>query len=316
MPWRGSMISAVPTALAHVLASPGTAAQAAVVALCGEALSGQVVAAIRAAVPGARIVNIYGPTEATVFATTYTVDSAGEVAGPPPIGRLIWNKRAFVLDEALGLVPPGVAGELYLAGGLARGYLNRPGLTAERFVAARSARPGSGCTGPGTWPAGTRRASWSTWAGAMTRSRSAGSGSSWARSRRCWPPTPEWHRPGRGAGGPAGRQAAGRVRGPRGRDGPGPGRAAGRRRPGAARLHGARRGRGAGQAAADRERQAGPPRPARPGLRLGRRSLPGAGHRPGTGPVRAVRRGPRHRTRSASTTASSTWAATPCSRPC
>ncbi len=142
MPWRGSMISAVPTALAHVLASPGTAAQAAVVALCGEALSGQVVAAIRAAVPGARIVNIYGPTEGTVFATTYTVDSAGEVAGPPPIGRLIWNKRAFVLDEALGLVPPGVAGELYLAGGLARGYLNRPGLTAERFVASPFGAPG------------------------------------------------------------------------------------------------------------------------------------------------------------------------------
>jgi amino acid adenylation domain-containing protein len=141
-PWRGSMISAVPTALAHVLASPGTAARAAVVALCGEALTGPVVAAIQAAVPGARIVNIYGPTEGTVFATTYTVDGAGEVAGSPPIGRLIWNKRAFVLDETLGLVPPGVAGELYLADGLARGYLNRPGLTAERFVACPFGGPG------------------------------------------------------------------------------------------------------------------------------------------------------------------------------
>jgi amino acid adenylation domain-containing protein len=134
-PWRGSMISAVPTALAHVLASPGTAAQAGVVALCGEALTGQVVAAIRAAVPGARIVNLYGPTEATVYVTTYDVDCADEGAGSPPIGWLIWNRRAFVLDEALRLVPPGVAGELYLAGGLARGYLKRPDLTAERFVA-------------------------------------------------------------------------------------------------------------------------------------------------------------------------------------
>jgi len=134
-PWRGSMISAVPTALVHVLTSPGTVAGAAVVALCGEAVTGQVVAVIRATVPGARIVNIYGPTEGTVFATTYTVDGVGEAAGSPPIGRLIWNKRAFVLDGALRLVPPGVAGELYLAGGLARGYLNRPGLTAERFVA-------------------------------------------------------------------------------------------------------------------------------------------------------------------------------------
>ncbi len=134
-PWRGSMISAVPTALAQVLAAPGTTAHAPVVALCGEAVTGQVVAVIRAAVPGARIVNIYGPTETTVYATAYTADSAREVAGSPPIGRPIRDRRAFVLDGALGLVPPGVAGELYLAGGLARGYLNRPGLTAERFVA-------------------------------------------------------------------------------------------------------------------------------------------------------------------------------------
>ncbi|HLK02569.1 MAG TPA: amino acid adenylation domain-containing protein, partial [Streptosporangiaceae bacterium] len=141
-PWHGSMISAVPTALAHVLASPGTAARAAVVAVCGEAVTAQVVAAIKAAVPGARIVNLYGPTEATVFATAYTVEGGDADAGAPPIGRLIWDRRAFVLDEALRLVPPGVSGELYLAGGLARGYLNRPDLTAERFVACPFGSPG------------------------------------------------------------------------------------------------------------------------------------------------------------------------------
>jgi nonribosomal peptide synthetase DhbF len=136
-PWQGSLISAVPSLLAHVLALPGTAARAGVVALCGEALSGQVVAAIRVGVPGARIVNIYGPTEATVYATSWRAGEAGgEAGGAPPIGRPLRDVQAYVLDGGLRAVPVGVAGELYLAGAqLARGYLNRPGLTAERFVA-------------------------------------------------------------------------------------------------------------------------------------------------------------------------------------
>ncbi len=76
--------------------------------------------------------NMYGPTETTIWSTTALIDSADEIID---IGLPIAETQAYILDAAMNPLPPGVPGELYLAGaGLARGYFNRPGLTAERFV--------------------------------------------------------------------------------------------------------------------------------------------------------------------------------------
>ncbi|MEV0570065.1 amino acid adenylation domain-containing protein, partial [Dactylosporangium sp. NPDC050588] len=125
-----TLVSAVPSALVPVVGSVSADA----IVLAGEGLSAPVLDTIKTAVPGAAVANIYGPTEATVYATAWHDD--GTTRSVPPIGRPIGGARAYVLDERLTPAPAGVAGELYLAGcGVARGYVNRPGLTAERFVA-------------------------------------------------------------------------------------------------------------------------------------------------------------------------------------
>ncbi len=89
---------------------------------------------------GAEAINLYGPTETTIWSTLQKIDAAG----PPAVGRPIARTQIYVLDSGLEPVPENVIGDLYIGGaGLARGYLNRPGLNAERFVANPYGPPGS-----------------------------------------------------------------------------------------------------------------------------------------------------------------------------
>ncbi|WP_084964068.1 non-ribosomal peptide synthetase [Thermoactinospora rubra] len=99
-------------------------------ALCGgEAMTARLASELCERVP--EVWNLYGPTEATVWSLAHRVSPGGT----PPIGTPLPNTTAYVLDERMRPVPPGVLGELYLGGaGLADGYVNRPELTAERFV--------------------------------------------------------------------------------------------------------------------------------------------------------------------------------------
>jgi amino acid adenylation domain-containing protein len=87
--------------------------------------------------------NGYGPTETTTFATRHLVRAGDSVSTVVPIGRPMDGMRVYVLDDRLRPTPPGVAGEVHIAGaGVARGYLDQPRLTAERFVADPFGPPG------------------------------------------------------------------------------------------------------------------------------------------------------------------------------
>ncbi|MGC9535806.1 amino acid adenylation domain-containing protein [Streptomyces sp. UG1] len=107
----------------------------------GEPLPGELADAIKRRWPRARLVNLYGCSEAAGDSLIHVHDGG---AGPVPLGRPVANTRVHVLDPFLRPSPAGAVGELYLAGaGLARGYLGQPGRTAERFVADPFGPPGS-----------------------------------------------------------------------------------------------------------------------------------------------------------------------------
>ncbi|GGN98839.1 enterobactin synthase subunit F [Actinoplanes lobatus] len=125
----------VPSMLRVFLAEPSAADTAGTLrrVICsGEELP-EDLARIFHRVVGCELHNLYGPTEASVD-VTYWPCSPQDPPGPVPIGRPVWNTRIHLLDAGGRPVPPGVPGELHIAGRqLATGYLNRPELTAERF---------------------------------------------------------------------------------------------------------------------------------------------------------------------------------------
>ncbi|KAA6175348.1 amino acid adenylation domain-containing protein, partial [Pseudomonas veronii] len=110
----------------------------------GEALTGEHLQRIRAAFQPQVFFNAYGPTETVVMPlASLAPEQLEEGAGSVPIGSIIGDRVAYILDADLALVPQGATGELYVGGaGLAQGYHQRPGMTAERFVADPFARDG------------------------------------------------------------------------------------------------------------------------------------------------------------------------------
>jgi amino acid adenylation domain-containing protein len=133
--------SMVPTAAAELLRAGGIPASVRTLNLGGEPLPNDLAQALYALGTVEKVGNLYGPTEDTTY-STYSVVQRG--ADRVRVGRPVANTRAHVLDGGLRAVPPGVIGELYLAGdGVSRGYAARPGLTAERFVPDPFGAPGA-----------------------------------------------------------------------------------------------------------------------------------------------------------------------------
>ena len=144
------LINTVPSAMAELVRAGAVPASVTTINLAGEALPAQLVKEIYERTQAKQVWNLYGPSEDTTYSTAAIMPRGARKVS---IGNPIADKRAYILDEDLQLLPLGVRGELYLAGvGLARGYLGQPAATAERFLPDNIANiPGQRMYRTGDW---------------------------------------------------------------------------------------------------------------------------------------------------------------------
>ncbi|MDL4840524.1 amino acid adenylation domain-containing protein [Aquibacillus rhizosphaerae] len=127
-----TIMQATPTLWQSIVTMTPEAVQGLQVLVGGEALPQALLKALHE--QKCTVTNLYGPTETTVWSTAMTLPIKENSI--PSIGEPIRNTNIYILDDSLQPVPPGVVGNMFIAGkGLAAGYHHRPGLTAERFVA-------------------------------------------------------------------------------------------------------------------------------------------------------------------------------------
>jgi amino acid adenylation domain-containing protein len=135
-----TLVQATPSFMAVVADRPGALQAmrgARVVLLGGEVFPPGTARRLVRELPRTRIINGYGPTEATVYSSMYELEGAVDREALP-IGRPVANTLLRVLaEDGHRLLPPGVEGELWIGGqGVVEGYLNREQMTKERFVRA------------------------------------------------------------------------------------------------------------------------------------------------------------------------------------
>lgn len=125
------------TSLFHLMAreKPDAFASVGTVVVGGEAFDPVAARRVLSDCPPKRLVNGYGPTESTTFATWKEIEAVAPDALTLSIGRPLSNTIVLLLDDTFNPVPIGVIGEVFIGGdGLANGYLNRPELNEERFI--------------------------------------------------------------------------------------------------------------------------------------------------------------------------------------